>query len=109
MDTGIGMTKADLINNLENMAKSGTKAFIEVLQASANIFMTKLFGVDFYSAYPVAGKVVVITKHNVNKQYARESSAGGSFTISADHGEPIGQSSKVIFHLKEDQTGYLEK
>nr|Q58FF7.1 PUTATIVE PSEUDOGENE: RecName: Full=Putative heat shock protein HSP 90-beta-3; AltName: Full=Heat shock protein 90-beta c; Short=Heat shock protein 90Bc [Homo sapiens]AAX38251.1 heat shock protein 90Bc [Homo sapiens] len=88
VDTGIGMTKADLINNLRTIAKSGTKACMEALQAE---------------------KLVVITKHNDDEQYAWESSAGGSFTVHADHGEPIGRGTKVILHLKEDQTEYLEE
>ncbi|KAG6482718.1 hypothetical protein ZIOFF_059355 [Zingiber officinale] len=90
IDSDISMTKADLVNNLGTIAESGTKEFMEALQAGAD--------------------VIVTTRHNDDEQYIWESQAGGSFTVTRDTaGEQLGRGTKITLYLKEDQLEYLEE
>jgi len=111
VDTGVGMSKADLINNLGTVAKSGTTNFLEAMAEGGDANLIGQFGVGFYSAFLVADKVSVTSKCNDDPvQHVWESAADASFTVVDDpRGNTLGRGSRVTLHLKEDAHDYLSE
>lgn len=110
-DTGVGMGKADLINNLGTVAKSGTTNFLEAMAEGGDANLIGQFGVGFYSAFLVADKVSVTSKSNEDDtQHVWTSTADASFDISEDpRGSTLGRGSRITLHLKEDALDFLNE
>lgn len=113
IDTGIGMTGAELAENLGTVARSGTARFLESFKATEGdkaLSLIGQFGVGFYSAFLVADQVTVVSKNNDDPvQHVWTSTADGRFSVSPDpRGVTLGRGTQVILHLKEDAQEYLE-
>ncbi|KAJ3048375.1 hypothetical protein HK097_010632 [Rhizophlyctis rosea] len=111
-DTGVGMTKKHLKENLGTIAKSGTSEFLSSLENNKTADTSNLigqFGVGFYSVFLVGDRVTVITKHNDDKQYIWESTSESDFSIIEDpRGNTLGRGTQIIIHLKDDELEFLE-
>jgi heat shock protein 90kDa beta len=109
-DTGVGMTKNDLVKNLGTIAKTGTTAFIQAISKGNSLNLIGQFGVGFYSTYLVSNKVVVTSKNNDDDQNVWVSTAGSVFTVTKDpRGNTLGRGSRVTLYLKDDSKEFLEE
>ncbi|WP_297296417.1 molecular chaperone HtpG [uncultured Methylovirgula sp.] len=115
-DNGIGMSEADLTQSLGTIARSGTRAFLDRLNAeakedaAAGKDLIGQFGIGFYSAFMVADRIDVETrKAGSNEAFLWSSDGKGTFSIAplAIDAAPA-RGTRVILHLKEDAAGYLE-
>ena len=114
-DTGVGMTRQDMVQNLGTVARSGTTKFMEALKESGNAESTVSqigqFGVGFYSAFLVADRVTVASKNPTDPvQHVWESANGsGDFLIYPDpRGNSLTRGTEITLHLKEDCREYLD-
>ena len=112
-DTGIGMTKEDLINNLGTFAKSGTSEFLGKLKDAASAGemsdLISQFGVSFYSAFLAADKVVVTSKNNDDTQHIWESDAESCSVVEDPRGPTLKRGTQISFYLKEEANDFLEQ
>ncbi len=115
-DNGIGMSHDEMVEALGTIARSGTKAFMEKLEAgkaagSENATLIGQFGVGFYSAFMVADKVDVTSRRAGSGEASRWSSDGkGSYTVEPSPAEDApARGTRVVLHLMEDAKSYTEK
>jgi molecular chaperone HtpG len=107
-DNGIGMSEAEVIDNLGTIARSGTKKFLETLSGDSakDAQLIGQFGVGFYSAFIVADKVTVLTKTTDAPGVRWDSDGEGQYQIQADPKPDRG--TEVILHLRDDDKEFLE-
>jgi molecular chaperone HtpG len=112
-DTGIGMSKTDLVQCLGIIANSGTRKFLEAYdQGSADVSLIGQFGVGFYSAFLVANKVTVISKKNEFEAHVWESQAGAEFHIrpaTPEESNDLKRGTRIVLDMKDDQLEYLDE
>merc|ERR1719328_768592 len=111
-DSGVGMTKQEMIDNLGTIARSGSKAFMQQMKETGKMEAKDIigqFGVGFYSAFMVADKIEVYSKSSMDGSVGRLWTSDGSGKYSLAEVADLENGTKIVLHLKQSEAEFSDE